>query len=293
MQVIKQASDFDRLEDNLLLGTLPLLQKNASITFTGKNNVLLAEPGVKIEGGIKFQGDNSLVVLSSNKHTYFLNLTLHNNCSFIMESDNYLNGTLNVIVSEERHVLIGSGGLYSFGIWIRTADPHLVYDSTTLRRINPSKDVLIGDHVWLGQSSFILKGTTIGSGSIVGAMGVVAGKAIPSNTSWAGNPAKQIASNIFWDGRCVHSWTKTETAANQQYKSHNYIYKQDGSAIGLRDLADELHGAGTALERANLCEKRLLNNSNPNRFAINATAPNPSKNSESPFRKLFKKTKLP
>ena len=48
-----------------------------------------------------------------------------------MGSDNYLNGTLNVIVSEERHVLIGSGGLYSFGIFIRTADPHLVYDSTT------------------------------------------------------------------------------------------------------------------------------------------------------------------
>ena len=266
----------------------PSLQNNASITFAGKNNVLLVEPGVKIEGRVKFQGDNSLVVLSSNKHTYFLNLTLHNNCSFAMGSDNYLNGTLNVIVSEERHVLIGSGGLYSFGIWIRTADPHLVYDSTTLQRINPSKDVLIGDHVWLGQSSFILKGTTIGSGSIVGAMGVVAGKTIPSNTSWAGNPAKQIASDIFWDGRCVHSWTKTETAANQQYKSRNYIYKQEGSAIGLRNLANELHGAGTALERANLCEKHLLNNSDPNRFAINATAPDSNKDSKSLFRKILK-----
>lgn len=289
MQVIMQASDFDRLEDNLFLGTPPSLQNNASIAFAGKNNVLLVEPGVKIEGKVKFQGDNSLVVLSSNKHTYFLNLTLHNNCSFVIGSDNYLNGTLNVVVSEERHVLIGSGGLYSFGIWIRTADPHLVYDSTTLRRINPSKDVLIGDHVWLGQSSLILKGTTIGSGSIVGAMGVVAGKTIPSNTSWAGNPAKQIASDIFWDGRCVHSWTKTETAANQQYKSRNYIYKQEGPAIGLRNLANELHGAGTALERANLCEKYLLDNSSPNRFAINATATTSKKDSRSPFQKILKK----
>ena len=288
MQVIKQASDFDHLEDNLFLGTPPSLQNNASIAFAGKNNVLLVEPGVKIEGKVRFQGDNSLVALSSNKHTYCLNLTLYNNCSFVMGSDNYLNGTLNVIVSEERHVLIGSGGLYSFGIWIRTADPHLVYDSTTLQRINPSKDVLIGDHVWLGQSSFILKGTTIGSGSIVGAMGVVAGKTIPSNTSWAGNPAKQIASDIFWDGRCVHSWTKTETAANQLYKSRNYIYKQEGPAIGLRNLADELHGADKALERANLCEKHLLDNSNPNRFAINATAAGSSKGSKSPFRKFFK-----
>ena len=66
MQAIKQASDFDRLEDNLLLGTPPSLQNNASITFAGKNNVLLVEPGVKIEGRVKFQGDNSLVVLSSN-----------------------------------------------------------------------------------------------------------------------------------------------------------------------------------------------------------------------------------
>ena len=148
--------------------------------------------------------------------------------------------------------------------------------------------MLIGDHVWLGQSSFILKDTTIGSGSIVGAMGVVAGKTIPSNTSWAGNPAKQIASDIFWDGRCVHSWTKTETAANQLCKSRNYIYKQEGPAIGLRNLADELHGADTALERANLCEKHLLDNSNPNRFAINATAADSSKGSKSPFRKILK-----
>lgn len=277
------------MKTTCFLAPPPSLQNNASIAFAGKNNVLLVEPGVKIEGKVKFQGDNSLVVLSSNKHTYFLNLTLHNNCSFVIGSDNYLNGTLNVVVSEERHVLIGSGGLYSFGIWIRTADPHLVYDSTTLRRINPSKDVLIGDHVWLGQSSFILKGTTIGSGSIVGAMGVVAGKTIPSNTSWAGNPAKQIASDIFWDGRCVHSWTKTETAANQQYKSRNYIYKQEGPAIGLRNLANELHGAGAALERANLCEKYLLDNSSPNRFAINATATTSKKDSRSPFQKILKK----
>ena len=277
------------MKTTCFLAPPPSLQNNASIAFAGKNNVLLVEPGVKIEGKVKFQGDNSLVVLSSNKHTYFLNLTLHNNCSFVIGSDNYLNGTLNVVVSEERHVLIGSGGLYSFGIWIRTADPHLVYDSTTLRRINPSKDALIGDHVWLGQSSFILKGTTIGSGSIVGAMGVVAGKTIPSNTSWAGNPAKQIASDIFWDGRCVHSWTKTETAANQQYKSRNYIYKQEGPAIGLRNLANELHGAGAALERANLCEKYLLDNSSPNRFAINATATTSKKDSRSPFQKILKK----
>ena len=71
MQVIKHASDFDSLEGNRLLGTPPQLRNNASIAFAGEGNVLLVEAGVVVEGEIRFQGSNSLVVLSRNKHPYY------------------------------------------------------------------------------------------------------------------------------------------------------------------------------------------------------------------------------
>ena len=51
--------------------------------------------------------------------------------------------------------------------------------------------VLIGDNVFIGAHTTILKGVTIGDNSIVGACSVVT-KSIPSNEIWAGNPARLI-----------------------------------------------------------------------------------------------------
>lgn len=54
-----------------------------------------------------------------------------------------------------------------------------------------TKITTIGNNVFLGQSSIILMGTEIGDNVIIGAGAVVSGK-IPSNTVWAGNPARQV-----------------------------------------------------------------------------------------------------
>lgn len=73
-------------------------------------------------------------------------------------------------------------------------------------------------------TAMLLKGAAIGSGSIVGGAAVVAGKTVPSNTSWAGNPARQIARGIFFDGACVHGWTAEQTAASQTFTSDKWVY---------------------------------------------------------------------
>lgn len=64
-------------------------------------------------------------------------------------------------------------------------------------RINNSKSIYIGDHVWIGQNALILKNTQIGSGSIIGAMSLVSHKKVASNCVYAGNPAQKIKENIF------------------------------------------------------------------------------------------------
>lgn len=54
-----------------------------------------------------------------------------------------------------------------------------------------NKPVIIGDNVFIGAHSTILKGVTVGNNSIVGACSVVT-RSIPENEIWGGNPAKFI-----------------------------------------------------------------------------------------------------
>ena len=53
--------------------------------------------------------------------------------------------------------------------------------------------IKIGNNVFIGYRSIVLKNVTIGDNVIIGAGSVVT-KSIPSNTVWGGNPAKQLMS---------------------------------------------------------------------------------------------------
>ena len=53
------------------------------------------------------------------------------------------------------------------------------------------KEVKIGNNVWIGERSMILKGVEIGDGAVVAGASVVT-KSVPANTVVAGNPAKII-----------------------------------------------------------------------------------------------------
>lgn len=204
-------------DGNTVLGTVPELE-DSKIVFNGKNNVLFCETGVRLaKSSIIFNGNDSIVYLCSNKNAYYLALTVNNNSVFYMGRNNYINGLINVTLSEQKHCLIGNDGLFSFGIWMRTADPHLIYSTQNDQRINLSRSIFIGDHVWIGQDAFLLKGTRIDSGSIIGAMSLVAGKQIPHNESWGGNPCKRIKENVFWDGSCVHRWDDKQTELSMNY----------------------------------------------------------------------------
>lgn len=221
MAQIITAGQLGEMENgNRILGEAPQLV-NSKIAFHGKGNILICEQSVRIVNStISFNGSNSIVYLSQSRHHYYLSASLYNNSTLYIGKNSFLNGTLNIILSEQKHCLIGNESLILWGIWIRTADPHLVYDSRTNQRINPSKSVFIGDHVWIGQSAMLLKGTQIDSGSIIGAASLVAGKKVPYNESWGGNPCRKIADSIFWDGSTVHTWTESETQLGQDFSSY-------------------------------------------------------------------------
>lgn len=89
-----------------------------------------------------------------------------------------------------KHVDIGSG------CFIADSDFHsLSWKDRIDRRLGAinqrTAPIVIGDYVFIGAKSIILKGVTIGEKSIVGA-GSVVSQSIPSGQVWAGNPARFI-----------------------------------------------------------------------------------------------------
>jgi acetyltransferase-like isoleucine patch superfamily enzyme len=203
--------------NNKILGTYPKLD-NSKIIFNGDNNILFCEENVILKDSrIEFNANNSIIYLSSSKHIYKLNVSVNNNCVFYIGKNNYINQVITAIVSEEKNIVIGNNGVFSLGIWFRTADPHLIYDIKTNKRINESKSIYIGDHIWIGQNALLLKGTQVDSGSILGANSVISNKIIHNNEIWAGNPIKFIKNDIFWDERCVHKWEKNDTIKSMNY----------------------------------------------------------------------------
>jgi acetyltransferase-like isoleucine patch superfamily enzyme len=101
------------------------------------------------------------------------------------------------IVAQSSAVLIGEDCMFSFGIEIRTTDTHAIYDVDSGGRVNPDEQIYIGDHVWLGKQAIVLKGASIGSGSVVGTRAVASG-VVPPLSVCVGVPARVVRSNATW-----------------------------------------------------------------------------------------------
>ncbi len=90
-------------------------------------------------------------------------------------------------------IIIGNNVKIGGGVCIYDTDFHSL---DSLLRVNSKTDfankvkkpVIIGNNVFIGAHSLVLKGVTIGENAIIGAGSVVT-KSIPANQIWAGNPA--------------------------------------------------------------------------------------------------------
>lgn len=92
-----------------------------------------------------------------------------------------------------KSIEIGNDVKISEDVIIRDSDNHKMLYSGYCN----SKPIKIGNHVWIGLRSTILKGVTIGDGAIVAAGSVVT-KDVPPKTLVGGIPARIIKENVEW-----------------------------------------------------------------------------------------------
>jgi maltose O-acetyltransferase len=97
----------------------------------------------------------------------------------------------NVSIIACGQIAIGDNCLIGDDVAIYDCDFHELNPATRCRSPGKILPVKIGNNVWLGSRSMILKGVTIGDNSVVGAMSVVT-RSLPPNCIAAGNPAKVL-----------------------------------------------------------------------------------------------------
>ena len=73
-------------------------------------------------------------------------------------------------ISASDEIVLGNGCMMAHGSYITDSDWHGLYDR--VNRDETAKPVRLGDNVWLGDRSTVLKGVTIGDNSIVAASSV-------------------------------------------------------------------------------------------------------------------------
>lgn len=171
---------------------------NCYVRFLGSNNCIKIHSNANLKNVfIECLGDNANVEIS--EHVTVSGMwRLGYNCSLIIGKKSSSTNPVYMTCAEGTKIIIGEDCMFATNNQIRTDDAHAIYDVGTGKRINYSKDIIIGDHVWIGYGATLLGGANIGSGSVIGAFALVK-KLIPNNCIATGMPAKVVKKNIFWE----------------------------------------------------------------------------------------------
>lgn len=123
------------------------------------------------------------------------------------------------IVTYNSHtkIEIGQNCMFSSNIMLFHTDAHPIYDRKNHKIINKVKDMIIGNHVWVGAGVTILKNTYIPDDCIVGYNSVVSLKYHHPQQDcdrggWiiAGNPARVVKTGITWDSNGSKGYIQNE-----------------------------------------------------------------------------------
>lgn len=174
--------------------------KKCKIVIHGNNNTVALHPKCYLTGcTISIFGSNCRVKIGSQVCIHNGQIHIEDDNGEIDIGDNsLLLGQTHLAAIEGTTIGIGKECLLSSNVVFRTGDSHSVLDING-NRINPSRSIVIGDHVWIGSQTILLKGSGLSNDSILGAGSVLGKRITESNVAVAGNPASIVKTDINWD----------------------------------------------------------------------------------------------
>ncbi|MWP47790.1 acyltransferase [Gilliamella sp. Pas-s27] len=209
MENIKVDGHYSDNKGNLVIA--PKNLHNVTVNFVGGNNKLIIADTSNIRNiNFDFPSHNAVILIGESGNLsgqiragYYCQINIGDNVT--------CTNKIYITSAEKTKIIIGDDCMFSTGNQIRSDDAHAIYDVDTGERVNKSKDIIIGEHVWFAFNSVVLSGSQIGEGSVVGFASIVKGKHL-NNCIIIGSPARSTRHNIAWERAHVmlgEPWIRT------------------------------------------------------------------------------------
>ncbi len=167
------------------------------IRIEGKHTISIAKSVKLVNCKIEIKGSaNSLIIHSGTTLRDVQIEIIGNNSSIEIGKNTIIGENSYLSAKESTRLTIGEESMLSRNVKVMTSDGHPIYQNGIV--INGAKDISIGKRCWCGDSVTILKGISIGSGSVLGINSTLT-HSIKENVVAVGNPAKVVKEDISWE----------------------------------------------------------------------------------------------
>lgn len=169
-----------------------VISNNAKITITKKIGLGRITEGniAQRRSSLLWIGNKSTLIIDGKFYVYAgTKIEVMDEAKLIIGDGSFINIDSKIICNKK--IVIGNNVFIGEEVIIRDSDGHTINNSEN------TKEIIIGNDVWIGMKSIVLKGVSIGDGSVIAAGSVVT-RDVPKNSLVAGVPAKVIKKNITW-----------------------------------------------------------------------------------------------
>lgn len=204
----------------------PSSLKNVKCDFVGAGNLLVIHKDARISDILfQFPSNDGIIVIGKG-------VRIRGRVRAGYRSKVYIGDwttsttSIQIFTAESTNVFIGEDNMFAHNVLIRSEDGHGIFNVESGKRINKSRDVVIGAHVWIAENSIVLPGSCIGAGTTIGCSSLVKGF-IPNNCVAVGSPAKVVKKDAIWERTNIafsEPWIR-ENSIEQNINSTPYYSK--------------------------------------------------------------------
>ena len=172
--------------------------RNVSIRVRGSFNRIVIAPQARLSNlDISIAGTGHELLIASHVSVHAGAIEFYDDGCRVSIGERTTVFGASIGVTEGGSIAIGEDCLLSTEVDVRNGDSHSIVDAATGDRLNPAADVTIEDHVWIGKRVMVLKGSRIGTHTVVGAGSIVNGE-LPAHSIAAGTPARALSGGVTW-----------------------------------------------------------------------------------------------